>query len=551
MRATSKCPHCKKVAEVVSEKQYDKLKKIRLTLKCGHTILEKLIAFTPQSRDAKWLDFFPYQRTGIEFIEKSNFKALIADEMGLGKTIQALGIVRYNLDKVLPVLYVCKASLIFNWMREHMKWVLEDNPVTKGRTDLFPIPVMDGTCTPLPGFKVYVLSMDLLSKLKIKEWIQQTPFQLLVIDESHNFKNTNSKRTSSLNEVTGHIPYRVCLSGTPILNNALEYFPTLNLIRPEHFPSRKRFIDRWIDYDYETKRYLGLKRYQRDEFFEMTSKYVIRREKKDVLKDLPPMRINEQIISSFDRAFANAYNKALDELDAMLDRVKDDFAMRASFMDILAMLSKLRHITGMAKVQAAFEYAQEFLDTTPESSKLCIGIHHKDVAMWLGKLLEKYEPVMISGADSAVEKQKKENLFRTKSRLAIVNTLAVGEGRNFQFCANFIVVESQWNQAKEDQFCGRFQRPIKCECGTPYVKVTPEDGVPYYRCPKCNISTDIVPIQGDYLLAVGTIDEFFSKMKQLKSKVCSSTLNWNFETDYHAIYELAREVVNARMKVMG
>lgn len=546
MRATTLCPYCKKVAEVVSEKRIESLKRIRLTFKCGHTTLEKL-ATVPQGRDSKWSDFFPYQQAGIEFVEHANFKCLVADEMGLGKTIQLLGALRYNYDVLSPVLIICKSSLIFNWMREYMKWVKEDNAALEGRFDILPIPVMDGQITPIPGFKVYLLSMDLLSKPKIMAWIQDTPFKTLAIDESHHFKNVSSKRTSSLNLITKHIPYRICLSGTPILNNTLEYFPTLNIIRPEHFPSQSRFIQKYIDYDVETKRYLGLKKYARNDFFEMTSSYVIRREKKDVLRDLPPMRINEQIISSFDRAFASAYNKELDKLDDLLNGMKDAFSQKLGYMDILAAMSKLRHITGLAKVQSAFEYAEEFLASTGNNSKLCIGIHHKDVAQWLGTLLAAYNPIMISGSDSPEQKQIKEDLFRTTSRLAIVNTLAVGEGRNFQFCANFLVVENQWNQAKEDQFAGRFQRPVKCpKCDAPYKKIQGE--IPYYQCPKCSDTTDIVPIQGDYLLAANTIDEFFSKLKKLKSQVCDSSMNYNFETDYDSIYQLAREVIQARMK---
>jgi len=527
----------------------DSIKRIQLKFKCGHSILEKLQAIEiPQDRDEKWSEFFPFQQDGIKFIEQSNYKTLVADEMGLGKTIQALGALRYNFDKLTPTLIICKSSLIFNWMREFMKWVKVNNPALEQDFASLPIPVMDGQCAPLPGFKVYLVSMDLLAKPKILQWIQETPFKTLIIDESHHFKNINSKRTSAINTSTKHIPNRICLSGTPILNNALEYFPTLNLIRPEHFPSRARFIQRYIDYNSETKRYLGLAEYARNDFFRMTSQYVIRRLKKDVLKDLPPMRVNEQVISSFDKAFASAYNLQIDKLDLMLATMKTDFNLKAGFMDILAILSKMRHITGLAKVKSAFEYAEEFFESTPESSKLCIGIHHKDVALWLSQLLAKHNPVMISGADSPEEKQRKEDQFRSSSRLAIVNTLAVGEGRNFQFCANALVVENQWNQSKEDQFCGRFQRPIKCpKCDTPFIKDSSSE-VPYYRCPKCNETTDIIPIQVDYLLAANTIDEFFSKLKQLKGTICNSTMSWDFETDYRAIYDLAKEVVMARMK---
>ena len=548
MRATAKCPYCNKIAEVISETSLTALKRIQLKFKCGHTVFEKL-GEVKLERDMKWEDFFPYQRDSIKFLESANFKVLIAHEMGLGKTIVAHGALRYNYDKLTPCLIVCKASLIFNWIREYFKWVTEDNESLVGRHDIYPIPVMDGQTTPIAGFKVYFVSMDLLSKPKIQTWIKEYGFKTVIVDESHHFKNINSKRTSAINTACQDIPYRICLSGTPILNNALEYWPTLNLIRPEHFPSRNRFIQHYIDYDFQTKKYLGLKKYARDDFFRMTDKYVLRYEKKDVLKDLPPLRTTSQVISSFDRTFASAYNKTLDELDRKLSNMKDSVSMKIGFMDILALLAKLRHIVGLAKVSAAYEYVKEFLESTPETSKICIGIHHKDVALWLSQLLAKYNPVLISGADSPEEKQRKEDLFRTSTRIAICNILAVGEGRNFQFCSNAIVLERQWNRAKEAQFEGRFQRPIKCtECDALYIKVSEGTDIPYYKCSKCGHTTDIVPIQIDYLIASSTIDEFFDKLVQLKKAVVDSTMAWDFETDYNAIYRLAEECVQARMK---
>src|SRR5674476_50103 len=236
MRATKLCPHCGKLAEVVSETRLDSIKRVQFKFKCGHTVLEKLVAVSvPEGRDSKWNDFFEYQKRGIEFLESANYKCLLADEMALGKTIQYQGALRYNPLALTPCVVVCKASLIYNHIKEYMRWVLEDNEVINHDPTFTPIAVMDGKYTPLTGFRVYFLSMDLIHKPKIMEWLSTTPFQTMVIDESHHFKNLSSKRTSALNTVTKHIPNRICLSGTPILNNTREYYPTLNFIRPEVF----------------------------------------------------------------------------------------------------------------------------------------------------------------------------------------------------------------------------------------------------------------------------------------------------------------------------
>jgi hypothetical protein len=61
------------------------------------------------------------------------------------------------------------------------------------------------------------------------------------------------------------------LSGTPVVNRLFEYFPVLNIIKPAHFSNIKSFAARWVDYDPRTKKWLGLKPYAKNAFFEMTN----------------------------------------------------------------------------------------------------------------------------------------------------------------------------------------------------------------------------------------------------------------------------------------
>ncbi|KKL62148.1 hypothetical protein LCGC14_2188040, partial [marine sediment metagenome] len=132
-----------------------------------------------------------------------------------------------------------------------------------------------------PGFKIYIFSMDMLGKY-IDEIIDLKP-KLLIVDESQHFKELNIKRTKALFKIAKQIPHRVLITGTPVLNCATEYFPSLNLIRPLEWYSAAAFKSGWIEYSYDNKKYTKIKNWRRDEFLEKTKEYVLRRSKSQIM----------------------------------------------------------------------------------------------------------------------------------------------------------------------------------------------------------------------------------------------------------------------------
>ncbi len=65
------------------------------------------------------LNLYPYQKVGVQFVDRAGGRCLIADAPGLGKTAQAIG---YAQHHNLKTLIVCPLSVVVNWQREIKKF---------------------------------------------------------------------------------------------------------------------------------------------------------------------------------------------------------------------------------------------------------------------------------------------------------------------------------------------------------------------------------------------------------------------------------------------
>jgi SNF2 family DNA or RNA helicase len=192
-------------------------------------------------------------------------------------------------------------------------------------------------------------------------------------------------------------------------------------------------------------------------------------------------------------------------------------------MEMLARMSRMRHITGLAKIPAAVEFAKDFIDQNERS--LIIGVHHKDVGSIMFDELVKELPnvqiLKLTGEMNAIDKFQVIATFNKKLSILVTSTLAGGEGVDGlqDTCNDIIMHERQWNPQNEEQLEDRL----------------------------CRIGQFATSVNATYIEAEGTIDAQLDIIVETKRGFFHKAMNkgeapqWN-QSDI--IKELAQSIVN-------
>jgi len=483
------CKVCGKIAIEKSRINFGSSKLI--TLECGHvTSGEVLSTSTDIATVLTNCKLMPYQVTGVEFLQQSDCRAILADEQGLGKTIQALALIKLHQKELLPALIVCPTSVKIQWHHEI---------INKCGVQGFLCQVVgSGKELAQPGFDIYVSTYDLIKNENCFDLVKDN-IKLVIVDECQKIKNHLSGRAKAIQKVCKNITHILPMSGTPIKNNAGEYFTVLNLVQPRLFPHYATFIEKDCDsYSNGWGYKVGGLRHP-EQFHEKTKEFILRRTKVEVLPDLPELS-RKFFHVQLDRKLNKAYAAALEELEEMYYNDELDGMQKSSNM--LAIMTRMRQITGISKTEQCVDFITEFLLSSDR--KIVIFVHHHAVATRLQVSLDNwlkeggFNPVLnLTSSLGASERQNLIEKFKLpENRVMIASTLAAGEGLNLQFCSDCIILERQWNPANEEQVEGRFHR-----------------------------FGQINPVSAIYMVASETIDEYFTELVEQKRAIVASTLD--------------------------
>lgn len=512
---TSKCPRCGKLAESV--KEFNVGQKTVLLLKCSHIIQkDQLGNKSPEtiiSLDGK--KPFKYQCDGIKFAEKSAGRCLIGDEMRLGKTVQALGLLSLH-SEMLPAIFIVKGKTIPQWQKEIMRWMGED---------CFAQTITETKTTFLPGMTGYIMSYDIIRRFAPKDEKSEDDYQdksfeelvshlqsvkpkapnrllaimdklkikTIILDECQQIKNVEAQRTVLVREMCAKVDYVIALSGSPIKNNASEFFPILNILKPEIFPRLSSFLLNDCDtyFDGYRNKTGGLR--NPESFKKKTENFIIRRTRAEVMPDMPTI-MRDYNFSDLSKEVEAQYNKLMNEFqeesyDGMTGFQKDSC--------VLGYINRMRHLTGLSKIDPCLDYIMEFLGSTDASRKIVIFTHHIDVREILSQRLTYLMSELGLRPPLRLSAENIDEFQTGEARVAIASTISDGEGLTLNKCEDAIILEREWNPANEEQ----------AECRFPHVENTNKH------------------VNVTYMIATGTVDELFTEVVERKREICKTTLD--------------------------
>jgi SWI/SNF-related matrix-associated actin-dependent regulator 1 of chromatin subfamily A len=389
------------------------------------------------------LSYFSFQRAGIEFLA-SRRGALLADDMGLGKTVEVCGLLNH-LPDVRPCLIVCPASMKTVWQRELSRWLC-----TGARS----VSVCYGDKK--EGFEgnIVVVNYDILSRFE--DMLAKRSWALMVFDEGHYLKNREAQRTQAAKKLALNTARKVILSGTPMLNRPEELWSLLNLLDPLHWPSFYRFAHRYCGpvktswgWDFS-----GASN-QRELSLLLRSGLMLRRRKKDVLPELPPV-IRQVVPLSVDSSpLLELLTQKLAQLFGF-DPRRPPFKIDPEKIPF-ELISEIRRETRALKVAAAIDFIRD--QTSASHQKTVIFAHHLSVLQELHKAL-RTQSVLVTGETPANARQRAIDNFQNDGevRYFIASTRAMGLGVTLTASSHVIFVEPDWTPAILEQAEARLAR---------------------------------------------------------------------------------------------
>jgi ribosomal protein L40E len=458
---------------------------------------------------------FGYQRAAVKYGTHTR-RTFFADPVGLGKTIEAL--LTLWLNRAFPAVIVSPMKVRTNWALEWLTWIGDGLKVAvivprstsdrdKARLRARGIRVDVATAT--PGADVYVVAYDGVEEAA-PSLIALAP-RALVLDESQAVKTHTTKKicrecgadlakggkecqeghdvrtvkgkpakTEKVYKVTRvracwdlsrAVPadgFVLCLSATPNKNHTEDFVAQLDIMgQLKAFGGKWAFLKRYCD-AYRDK--YGWHTEGSSNEMELNEKLravcYLRRDKAEVLPDLPPLQRNyltvevpESAMAEYRRAESDVAGFLAERAARLAAELGEDpraagwkARLKAEAAEHLVRINTLRRLAALAKIDVAAEWVTDFLEQTDR--KLLIFAHHHDV---IDALVARFQCASITGETTSAQAEEAKARFQTDPtcRLLVVGIMAGGTGLTLTAAEDELFLEQVWTPGDHDQAEGR------------------------------------------------------------------------------------------------
>ncbi|MDR3295664.1 MAG: DEAD/DEAH box helicase, partial [Clostridiales Family XIII bacterium] len=349
-----------------------------------------------------------YQKTGFRWlktIDALHFGGILADDMGLGKTVQVLallqsekedgredgranmgGLTKYGAEFIggtltegsgtvsymeggearRPSIVVCPASVVLNWEAEAARFTpgLKTIALTGGKEE------RERVAKRARAYDLVITSYGQL--VRDVALYKNIVFRYVILDEAQFIKNQNTQNARAVKQLSGRS--RFALTGTPVENSLAELWSIFDFVMPGYLYNyghfHKKFETQIVKYGDERST---------ERLRELVRPFILRRLKKDVLKELPE-KTESVIVSAMEEEQRKLYLATLAQVKSEMAQKMEEATenQNQNRMEIFAALMRLRQICcDPSLIFENFTGRSAKLDTCLELVKNCIESRHR------------------------------------------------------------------------------------------------------------------------------------------------------------------------------
>lgn len=416
--------------------------------------------------------FRPHQIAGSEWLASAGTRLGLFDDTGTGKTATAIR--GAWLLAPAQVLVLVPSIVLVNWQREVEKWW----PERRGCVQL-----VDTTKTRLrdgaPSIVVCTHGLSIVPA--IAQQLRERRWGLLVVDEAHQFRGPEAKRTNSLYRLGFAARWgnpsplveqcdRVwLLTATPMPNNCSELWTHVRGLWPEALSDATGkpltyagFLQRFcrVRETIYGPKVIGNKNVEQLRAL-LVGKF-LRRKKADVLAELPSIRFETVTLMPKELPW---------ELEAIENRLRpkivaalaerDTGTPGAAWQALRAEEdhARFRQLCGLAKVKPVAELVGDELETKA-IDKVLMFAWHVEVVEALAAELAGFGAVCITGGTSAAQRAELVDRFQNDPtcRVLVGNITAAGVGATLTAACEVVFVEMSYVPGDNRQAADRAHR---------------------------------------------------------------------------------------------
>ena len=435
-----------------------------------------------------------YQKKGYLWLAtlcSNGFGGILADDMGLGKTLQVICYLLSEYQereiqensKKEPVekeqgienegrqrekkssddrlrrnaLIVAPASLVYNWNSELERFA----PELTGKM-IVGTAVQRHTLLEEAGENdILITSYDLLRR--DSDFYKKYRFRCQIIDEAQYIKNHSTQAAKAVKKIQADT--RFALTGTPVENRLSELWSIFDYLMPGFLYSYSRFRE-----ELEVQIVQHESEEASERLRKMIRPFVLRRLKKDVLRDLPE-KLEENMYTRLEGEQQKLYDAHVKRMKLLLDKQSEE-EFNTSKIVILSELTKLRQICCDPALlfeeykgeSAKLEMCVDLIRNAVENGhKILVFSQFTTMLSRLADRLENEETAyyMLTGSTGKEKRAKLVEEFNKEDNptaVFLISLKAGGTGLNLTAADIVIHYDPWWNLAVQNQATDRAHR---------------------------------------------------------------------------------------------